>query len=390
VSWISRGLECVLEVGLQWRRPGATPPFTPDRVRRILVVRKDNIGDVLCTTPALRALHRAFPGAHLTILVAEHCRAAVERNPDLDEVLTYTKAKHRAGPLGLAALWDLARVIRALRAHRCELALVPYINDPDVIPLIYLGGSRIIFRTPGRNTIYRFMVANPEVLSDGLNLEHALVRVATMLRQLGCPVADIAPSLYVDAARRDRAAVWLRVRGVPADAQLVGMHLGASIREKRWPPGNFAEVARALLREDAARWLILTGSPGERRLCESVRAACGAPDRAVNAAGDMPLPDLPALLGRVAWLLANDTGVAHIAYATGTPSLTLFWRSFPELSGPLHGQDRHRVLYKGEQCRDCGEGQCVYPACANAIMLDEVLAVARAALGAAITARGPA
>ena len=338
MSWISRGLECVLEVGLQWRRPGATPPFTPDRVRRILVVRKDDIGDVLCTTPAPRALHRAFPGAHLTILVAEHCRAAVERNPDLDEVLTYAKAKHRAGPLGLAALWDLARVIRALRAHRCELALVPYINDPDVIPLIYLGGSRIIFRTPGRNTIYRFMVANPEVLSDGLNLEHALVRVATMLRQLGCPVADIAPSLYVDAAR----------------------------------------------------WLILTGSPGERRLCESVRAACGAPDRAVNAAGDLPLPDLPALLGRVAWLLANDTGVAHIAYATGTPSLTLFWRSFPELSGPLHGQDRHRVLYKGEQCRDCGEGQCVYPACANAIMLDEVLAVARAALGAAITARGPA
>jgi len=92
VSWISRGLECVLEVGLQWRRPGATPPFTPDRVRRILVVRKDDIGDVLCTTPALRALHRAFPGAHLTILVAEHCRAAVERNPDLDEVLAVARA----------------------------------------------------------------------------------------------------------------------------------------------------------------------------------------------------------------------------------------------------------------------------------------------------------
>ena len=165
------------------------------------------------------------------------------------------------------------------------------------------------------------------------------------------------------------------------------MHPGASSLQKRWPAANFAEVARALLGEDPARWLILTGSPAERPLCESIQAGCGAPERVVNAAGVVPLSNLPALLERVRWLLTNDTGVAHIGYAIGTPSLTLFWRSLPRISGPLTNSERHRVIFKGDQCQACNQGQCVYPACANAITAEEVLAVAREQLRRPVTAR---
>lgn len=73
-------------------------------------------------------------------------------------------------------------------------------------------------------------------------------------------------------------------------------------------------------------------------------------------------------------------GSGHTAYATGTPSLSLFWRSFPFLSGPLTDQDVHKVLYKGELCQACEGGRRVYPACASAITMDEVLAMARAGL----------
>ena len=140
-------------------------------------------------------------------------------------------------------------------------------------------------------------------------------------------------------------------------------------------------MARILLREQGERWLILTGSAGERALCESIRAACGAADRTVNAAGEIPLSILPAVLEQMVWLLTNDTGVAHIAYATGTPSLTLFWRSDPRLSGPIESPERHRVLYKGELCHGCLAGRCVYPTCAKAISVEEVLAMARPRFG---------
>ncbi|OGB89057.1 MAG: hypothetical protein A3H39_05270 [candidate division NC10 bacterium RIFCSPLOWO2_02_FULL_66_22] len=349
-----------------------------DRVGGILVAVTTALGDSVTFTPALPALRARFPRARIVGLFHRSFSDLYRADARLDAVIPY-HGKYRR--------WR--ETLRALRAARCDLALVPYINDPDVIPLIYLGGSRIIFRTPGRNTIYRFMVANPEVLSSSPNPEHALVRVATLLRSLGCEVPDLTPRLHVTATNRERVAAWLRDRGVPPSAFLLGFHPGASIREKRWPMERFAETARALLLEDGQRWLILTGSPGERALCEAIRARSGAPGRAVNAAGDLPLPDLPALLQRIGWLLANDTGVAHIAYATGTPSLTLFWRSLPQISGPLTGGDRHRVLSKGELCLACDAGRCVYPACASAITVDEVLAMARAALAAATATREP-
>jgi len=349
-----------------------------DGIGGILVAVTTALGDSVCFTPALTALRDRLPRTRIVGLFHGNFAELYRADARLDAVIPYW-GKYRR--------WR--ETLRALRAARCELALVPYIADPDVIPLLYLGGSRIIFRTPGRDTIYRFMVANPELLSRAPNPEHALSRCASMLRHLGCEVRDLIPSLHVEADRRDRLAAWLRERGVPEDARLVGMHPGASIRQKRWPAGNFAETARSLLREDGSRRLLLTGSRGERALCESIRAACGAPARAVNAAGDLPISDLPALMERVGWLLANDTGVAHIAYAMGTPSLTLFWRSAPQLSGPLLRPDRHRVLYMGEQCRDCDRGRCVYPACANAITVSAVLRVAREGIEAALAEREP-
>ena len=347
-----------------------------NRVDGILVAVTTALGDSVCFTPGLTALRERFPRTRIVGLFHGKFAELYLHDPRLDGVILY-HGKYRR--------WR--ETLKALQAARCELALVPYMNDPDVIPLIYLGGSRIIFRTPGRDTLYRFMVANPELLSSGPNPEHALVRVRTMLRHLGCSALDLTPRLHVGVPERDRVAAWLRARGVPATAELIAMHPGASIREKRWPAAHFAEAARVVLEEDPARWLILTGSPGERPLCESIQAGCGAPDRAVNAAGAVPLSDLPALLERVRWLLINDTGVAHIAYATGTPSLTLFWKSFPHVSGPLPGQDRHRVLCKGEACRSCDQGRCIYPTCANAITVDEVLAVAREHLRIPVAAR---
>lgn len=348
-----------------------------DGIRGILVAVTTALGDSVSFTPGFAALLARFPKARIVGLFHRNFAELYEGDPRLDAVIPY-HGKYRR--------WR--ETLHALQAARCELALVPYINDPDVIPLIYLGGSRIIFRTPGRDTIYRFMVANPELLERGSNPEHALVRVATMLRHLGCTVTELTPRLHVRAAHRDRVAAWLQARGVPANAQLVGMHPGASIREKRWPAENFVATARALLRENPDRWVILTGSPGERGLCETIRDGCGAPERAVNAAGELPLPDLPALLERLAWLLVNDTGVAHMAYATGTPSLTLFWRSFPHISGPLMDRDVHRVLYKGDLCSGCDQGRCMYPVCANAITVGEVLAMAQAGLETSRVARG--
>jgi ADP-heptose:LPS heptosyltransferase len=253
---------------------------------------------------------------------------------------------------------------------------VPYVTDPDVIPLIYLGGSRIIFRTPGRDTIYRFMVAHPELLDPGPNSEPALARVATMLRHLGCPVGTLAPRLHLGAGPRDHVAAWLRAEGVGETARLVAMHPGASVENKRWPTRHYIALGHKLLTAGADLHLLLTGAPAERRLTREIAAGLGSPGRVTEAAGAMGIEDLPALLARVDLLISADTGVAHIGYAVGTPSVTMFWRSEPALSGPMHDLDQHVVLARQPLCPPCRGRSCRYPVCAEEITPERVLGAA--------------
>ncbi len=332
-----------------------------DEIRSILVAVTTALGDSVCFTPALSALRGRFPQARIVGLFHQAFASMYRDDPRLDAVIPYW---------GKYVRWR--QTLRALKAERCELALVPYITDPDVIPLIYLGGSRIIFRTPGRNTIYRFMVANPELLKSGPNPEPALVRVATMLQHLDCPITDLAPHLHIGAGSRDRVAAWLRAQGVAETARLVALHPGASVENKRWPIRHYISVGHRLLDTQADLHLVLTGAPADRPLTAQMAAGLANPARLTEAAGAIRIEDLPALLARMDLLISADTGVAHVGYAVGTPSVTLFWRSDPALSGPLHDLDRHRVVARQPLCPACDPRSCRYPACAEEITPDHV------------------
>jgi ADP-heptose:LPS heptosyltransferase len=115
-------------------------------------------------------------------------------------------------------------------------------------------------------------------------------------------------------------------------------------------------------------------------LVRRIAAEIGQPARVVEAAGAVGIADLPALIAGLDLLISADTGVAHVAYATDTPSLTLFWRSDPARSGPLYHLDRHRVIARVPLCPPCHTRDCRYPDCANGITVDRVLDVARAML----------
>ena len=334
-------------------------------VRRILVAVTTALGDSVCFTPALSALRARFPRARIVGLFNRAFADLYRDDPRLDAVIPYW---------GKYARWR--ETLRALRTERCELALAPYINDPDIIPLIYLGGSRVIFRTPGRDTVYRFMVANAELLRGGPPTEHALLQGARMLRHLGCSLTDLAPRLHVTAASRERVAAVLCSRGVPGHARLVALHPGASVENKRWPIGNYIAMGRTLLAAEADVHLVLTGAAAERGLARQIAGGLESPSRVSEAAGAVRIEDLPALLTRMDLLISADTGVAHVAYAVGTPSVTMFWRSDPALSGPIHDLDRHLVVARQPLCPPCRTRSCQYPACADEITPERVLGAA--------------
>jgi ADP-heptose:LPS heptosyltransferase len=294
-------------------------------------------------------------------------------DPRLDRVIPYYGKYRRVG-----------ETVRALRQARCEVALLAYMAEPDIVPLVCLGGSRILLRMIGRDTVYRRMMANPDMLASPQTAEHAVRRGLRMIEALGGTHQPERPTLPVSDASRRRIARWFEQRGVPRSSVRVGMHPGASVANKRWPAECYVALGRQLLTSQPGLWLVLTGAAGEADLVRRIAAEIGQPARVIEAAGAVDVVDLPALMAGLDLLISADTGVAHVAYATRTRTVTMFWRSDPAISGPMNDLDRHVVICRQPLCPPCRKRACVYPACALDISPEAVWDAVRPLLSPAV------
>lgn len=348
--------------------------WTPERAagaRGILVVVSTALGDSICLTPALEALRAGLPGTRLVGLYHAAFAPLYAADPRLDAVIPY-HGKYRR----------VRETVAAIRRAECDIAFLAYMAEPDVVPLVRLGGCRTLLRTVGRGTRYARMMANADCLCAGPATEHAIRSGLRTAALLGCPAVTERPGLEVAEAPRRRVEARLLEQGLPRDARRVILHPGASAQNKRWPAERFVWLGRRLLEAEPSARLLLTGAPGERTLTETIASGLGAPQRVVPLAGDLSLVEVAALLGGADLLVSADTGIAHLAYAVGTPSVTLFWRSEPRFSGPLHDLARHRVVAREPLCPPCRTGNCRYPDCALEIPPEPVLQAALELLAA--------
>jgi ADP-heptose:LPS heptosyltransferase len=342
VTWRKCGLGSILERGLQRRSPGAAP-FVAKNLRRILVVRKDNIGDVLCTTPALRALRRAFPEVFLAVLVSEHCRPVVERNPDVDAVFTYTKSKHRSERLGLSALWNLARAIQALRARRFDLAIAmgrPCSRSGGW--LAYASGApwRLGYQSPKLRPFGFFLNLGRD---PGTMASHEVDGCLELLSSIGVPPAGQELTLIPDPEAQARIRRRLAEAGVNEKDGLALVHISNRREASRWPLTSFARAADQL-HDRLGLSILLSWAPGDARN----PLFPGDDDKAEEVARLMrerpillPTPRLSDLIAAMSlshFVLSTDGGPMHIAAALDIPQVVLFGKTGVEQWAPVSGK----------------------------------------------------
>ena len=183
---VSRVLQFLFDLFVLGRISRCGEEFTKERVKSILVVRNDNIGDVICSTPAIQALRENFPEAYLAVLVASYSREAIEGNPHVDEIFVYDKYKHGKYRSRWIAWWNLYKVLRSVRKKRFDLAvgLRSYFS-PSQARLVYSSGAR--FRLGCSPTIkkqkkFRFCY-NIFVDEDRGRETHAIVKSLRMLEK---------------------------------------------------------------------------------------------------------------------------------------------------------------------------------------------------------------
>ncbi len=346
-------------------------------IERILVISSTGIGDTLFSTPAIRALREAYPRAHITAMLRARYLDLFRNNPHVDAVIPYY-GKYRRLP----------STLRALRRGRFDVAAILHGNDPDIIPLAYLSGARLILRIPNDSTRFRFLLSNAALTPENNVMpgQHGLEMRLRIAGLLGAKSDDRRMVLVVEPEAERNVAAYLAARGVRSADPVVGFQVGASNVSRMWFGDQFAELGRRLLETDLALRIAITGSPAERAYCQMVADAIGGGDRVLVTAGDLTLPQVAALVDRLGVLVAADTGTLHMALAVGRPAVALYAMADSRVTGPDPADRRYRIIQKWRTCDPCYGKACPFPMCMQNITVDEVEAAVRDLLQARATA----
>jgi len=331
--------------------------------KRILIVRTDKIGDVLLSTPVIKALRYAYPNAYIAMMVSPYGKNIVEDNPYLDEVIIYDKdGKHKSWRRSL-------KFAQNLKKKRFDLAIVLHPTNRVHLVTFFAGIRRRI----GYDRKLGFLLTDSIKHTKQLGQKHELEYALDLVRYLGIKPQDKTPFMLIKPESEAWTEELFKQEGIKKTDRLLAIHPAASCPSKIWPNERFADVAGRLMERYGFKVLVITG-PGDLQLAENVIKHMHRP--VVNLAGKTSVSQLASVLKRCNLFISCDSGPVHIASAVGTPVISIFGRNQKGLSpvrwGPTGKKDK--ILHKETSCIECLAHNCTKEfACLKAITADDVI-----------------
>ena len=323
-------------------RPSPLAAIELSGIESILVVRQhDQLGDMLCVVPLLRALRNRFPNAFVTLIASPVNEEIMRNHPYVNEVLNYEKDRFLRSPASFLRFW------RQLKARRYDLAIVPTTVSISVTSnlIAFLSGARIrvgpeILNDVPSPTSFLFNVA-ARLQWEGDPHRHQVLRNLDILKPLDIPADESEILVGITDEEKSEAARFLSPFRLEHGA-LIGLHPGAGKPLNRWPAERFAETADRLCEKFSAVAVITAGAMDDEPLNSMLRhIRC----RYTLVRG-RPLRAVAAIISQLNLFITNDTGIMHVAAATGVPTLSLFGPTDPLQWAPMGS--KHRYIVAGD------------------------------------------
>lgn len=343
-----------------------------DPPQSIVIFRALQLGDLLCSVPAFRALRAAFPRARVTLVGLPWTRDFVKRfGAYLDDFLEfpgYPGLPERAPDLAAVPAF-----FAEAQRRRFDLALQLHGSGSFVNSITVLLGAR-------QNAGYYLkgeFCPDPRLFMPYPALEHEIRQPLALLGFLGIPSQGEALEFPLDG--NDEADFEALPESADLKRDFACVHAGSRLPSRRWAPERFAAAADALAAQGLG--IALTGSAAETPLVEAVASRMRFP--AVNLAGRTTLGALGVLVKRARLVVSNDTGISHIAAALKTPSVVVVTGSDPSRWAPLETA-LHQAVFRPIDCRPCYFFDCpIGHPCAEAVTPEMVLDAAEKVMPAA-------
>jgi ADP-heptose:LPS heptosyltransferase len=303
-------------LGIRWR-PRRHLRIDDAETPRFLIVRLDQLGDLIMTMPLLSEIKRHYPGAHSTVLVQSSYVTLVERDPFADVVIGRLTYSNRFIP---KALWPIisgfSTYKRYLKKYKYDVVISPRfstdLHQATMIALLSNSAVSIGYRST-------WQIANPFMHTlPGGGVKHELWRSLDTLTALG--VEAQTPLLSLLTTAEDDLVAQMTLIGTDDDVLIVGLGLGSHVDEtKRWPVERFALTVHAM-KGDYRILPVVICTPAEVYLAEEFGRLWG--DRMVIAS-NLTVPQAASLLRQCDIYIGNDSGGGHLAAATGIPVVTI-------------------------------------------------------------------
>jgi ADP-heptose:LPS heptosyltransferase len=288
-------------------------------VQTILVIRLDNIGDVLMLSPALKAIKETLPDSRITLMASPSGSQAAALLPWVDDVLTVRSLWQALGNVEFNPDrdWEL---IRTVRDCQFDAAFVFTSFSQTPYPAGYLCYLAGIPLRVGESKEWGGGIFTTE-LKSALDEIHQVDRNLRLVEAVGFSVGDRRLSIHIPNTIQQQVKLQLYEQGLALDDPYILLSPWASCQARTYPAQRFA-IAAGHLSKITGYKIVITGVAKDLPYTAPLLRHLG--DSAVNLIGSTNLTELAALVASAKLILTNNTSTLHIADATGTPSVILF------------------------------------------------------------------
>jgi len=331
--------------------------------KKILIINVNWVGDVLFSTPFIRAVREAYQKSYIACLIHPRCIEMLEGNPHLNELIIYDEEGRHKGFLGKLDL------ISKIRKKRFNTAFILHRSFTKAA-LAYLAGIdvRIGYPTKHRTRILTKSVEEP---AEAL---HKVEYFLNILRAVGIKPKHLFYEFFINDSDKRYIKDFLEKNGVRNSDMLIAICPGGNWDMKRWPRENYAKVSDLLQKKHNAK-IVIVGAYKDIGLAEDIKLRMNSPP--IIACGQTTLKQLGALLERANLVIANDTGPMHIAVSMKAKTISLFGPTSPKITGPYGNGDYKVMISRNEACDlPCYDVTCADNRCMAAISVDEVFSEA--------------
>ncbi len=331
-------------------QPLGPPRWDWNRVRKVLLIRLRSIGDTVLTTPSLIALKRFLPEAEIDVLVEDWVAPVLEEHPAVARIVA----------LGRGGLKNRARIAQEIRNRRYDVVYNLHGGTTATFLTRATGARhRVGYASYQYSQLHNHQAPSPLLLWRQTKT-HSVEQQLALLGWTGVPVTDRpATSLAITSMANGHVNALLSRAGL-ADKKFAFVHPAAAFATKQWAASKFAQVVDYLAVRGIAT--IATAGPNEEAVLTELRECAKSRIVVVH----LSLPEVTALAARSHLFVGNDSGIAHIAAAVGTPSVVIFgssniahWRPWSTAPAEVVFEDMPCQPCHGYFCEKFPQPECI-------------------------------